>query len=125
MKLQRLLLCIVLLASSCYQAPLDCQNFKTGTYVSEILINGKKQRTTSVRTDQYVIETYKGKTDTARIRWVNDCEFILTKLHPKNRAEQQAVSIRIVRTTKKSYTFEFGLIGNSKRQKGTATKLAN
>ncbi|MEN9322943.1 MAG: hypothetical protein RL699_723 [Bacteroidota bacterium] len=120
-----LLLCITLLATSCYEANLDCKSFKTGTYVSEISLNGKKHQTTSIRTDKLVIETYKGKTDTASIRWVNDCEFILTKLHPKNMAEQPAVSIRILSTTKKSYTFDFGIVGNPHRQKGTATKLAN
>ncbi|MEY2693228.1 MAG: hypothetical protein RIT03_1619 [Bacteroidota bacterium] len=125
MKPYLLLLCITLLATSCYEANLDCKSFKTGTYVSEISLNGKKHQTTSIRTDKLVIETYKGKTDTASIRWVNDCEFILTKLHPKNMAEQPAVSIRILSTTKKSYTFDFGIVGNPHRQKGTATKLAN
>lgn len=120
-----LLLCIALLATSCYEANLDCKSFKTGTYISEILLNGKKLHTTSIRTDKLVIETYKGKTDTASIRWVNDCEFILTKLHPKNMAEQPAVSIRILSTTKNSYTFDFGIVGNPHRQKGTATKLPN
>ena len=125
MKVKLTLLSLVFLAIGCYQATLDCKDFKTGTFVSEITIMGKKQQTTSVRTDKYVIETYKGKTDTASIRWVNDCEFILTKLHPKTMAEQHAVSIRILSTTKKSYTFDFGIVGNPQRQKGKATKLAN
>jgi hypothetical protein len=125
MKLHFFLLSLVLLISGCYQAQLDCKSFKTGTYLSEITIQGKKQFTKSIRTDKMVIETYKGKTDTASIRWVNDCEFILTKLHPKTMAEQHAVSIRILSTTEKTYTFDFGIVGNSQRQKGTATKLAN
>jgi hypothetical protein len=29
------------------------------------------------RNDSLEIETYDGKTDTASIRWVNDCEYIL------------------------------------------------
>ena len=125
MKPYLLLICFALLATSCYEANLDCKSFRTGTYISEISIQGKKQRTTSIRTDKLVIETYKGKTDTARIRWVNDCEFILTKLHPKSMAEQHAVSIRMISTTKNSYAFDFGIVGNPQRQKGTATKLAN
>ena len=72
-----------------------------------------------------VIETYKGKTDTASIRWVNDCEYILQKLHPKNMAEQKAISIRILTTSKNSYTFEFGAVGNDTKQKGTAVLLDN
>ena len=125
MKPYLLLLCFALLATSCYEANLDCKSIKTGTYVSEITIHGKKQRTTSIRTNKLVIETYKGKTDTARIRWVNDCEFILTKLHPKSMAEQHAVSIRILSTSKKSYTFDFGIVGNPQRARGVATKLSN
>jgi hypothetical protein len=117
--------CLVILVSSCYEANLDCTAFKTGTYVSEISLNGKKLQTTSVRSDNYVIETYKGKTDTASIRWVNDCEFILTKLHPKTMAEHDAVSIRILSTSKKSYTFDFGIVGNPHRARGVATKLSN
>lgn len=116
---------VLLLANSCYEANLDCKAFKTGTYQSEINLNGHKQQTTSIRSEKYVIETYKGKTDTASIRWVNDCEFILTKLHPHTMAERDAVSIRILTTTKNSYTFDFGIVGNPHRQKGTATKLAN
>jgi hypothetical protein len=125
MKIHFFLLSLVLLISGCYQAQLDCKSFKTGTYLSEITIQGKKQFTKSIRTDKMVIETYKGKTDTASIRWVNDCEFILTKLHPKNMAEQNAVSIRIRSTTKNSYTFDYGIVGNPHREQGKATKLAN
>jgi hypothetical protein len=125
MKLYLPLLCITLLATSCYEANLDCKSIKTGTYVSEISIQGKKHQTTSIRSEKFVIETYKGKTDTASIRWVNDCEFILTKLHPKTMAEQPAVSIRIRSSNKKSYTFDYGIVGNPHREQGKATKLAN
>lgn len=93
--------------------------------MSEIKIQGKKHYTTSIRTDKMVIETYKGKTDTASIRWVNDCEFILTKLHPKTIAEQHAVSIRIRSSKKNSYTFDYGIVGNPHREQGKATKLTN
>ncbi|MBU3681304.1 MAG: DNA topoisomerase IV [Flavobacterium sp.] len=125
MKKYLYLFCIALLASSCYEANLDCKSFKTGTYLSEISIQGKKHYTTSIRTDKMVIETYKGKTDTASIRWVNDCEFILTKLHPKTIAEQHAVSIRIRSSKKNSYTFDYGIVGNPHREQGKATKLTN
>lgn len=114
---------IAILLTSCYVADRNCTDFKTGTYLSEIVINGRKHQTKSVRTDSLVIETYKGKTDTASIRWVNDCEYVLRKLHPKNMAEQKAISIRILTTTKNSYTFEFGEVGNDNRQKGVAYLL--
>lgn len=116
---------LLLMLLSCYDAARDCKDFKTGTYRSEITINGVKHQTTSIRTDSLVIETYKGKTDTASIRWVNDCEYILKKLYPKNMAEQKAISIRILTTSKNSYTFEFGAVGNDAKQKGTAELIDN
>lgn len=115
-----LVLPLLLLLLSCYDVARDCKDFKTGTYQSEITIKGVKHQTTSIRTDSMVIETYKGKTDTASIRWVNDCEYVMRKLHPKTMAEQKAITIRILTTSKNSYTFEFGAVGNDDKQKGTA-----
>ena len=120
-----LLLPLLLLIVSCYNAERNCKDFKTGTFKSEITINGVKHHTTSIRTDSMVIETYKGKTDTASIRWVNDCEYVMRKLHPKTMAEQKAISIRILTTSKKSYTFEFGAVGNDAKQRGTAFLIDN
>lgn len=108
---------------SCYNLPRDCKNFKTGTFVSEIVVNGEKKSTTSIRTDSLVIETYEGKTDTASIRWINDCEYVLQKLHPKNMAEKQAITIKILSTSEKTYTFEFGIVGSDAKQKGTAKQI--
>ena len=87
------------------------------------MINGVKHETVTVRTDTMVIETYKGKTDTSSIRWVNDCEYVLRKMNPKTMAEKQAITIKILTTSQKTYTFEFGTVGNDKKQKGTATRI--
>ena len=40
----------------------------------------------------------------------------------KNIKERKAISMRIVATTKNSYTFEFGIIGSDEKQKGIAVK---
>ena len=120
-----LVLPFLFLLLSCYDVARDCKDFKTGTYQSEITIKGVKHQTTSIRTDSMVIETYKGKTDTALIRWVNNCEYVMRKLHPKTMAEQKAISIRILTTSKKSYTFEFGAVGNDAKQRGTAFLIDN
>ena len=120
-----LLLPILLLLVSCYNVERNCKDFKTGTFRSEITINGVKHTTTPIRNGSMVIETYKGKTDTASIRWVNDCEYVLKKLHPKTMAEQKAITIKILTTSKNSYTFEFGAVGNDKKQKGTAELINN
>jgi hypothetical protein len=118
-----LLLPFLFVLVSCYQAEKNCTNFKTGKFKSEITINGIKKQTISIRTDSIVIETYEGKTDTATVRWINDCEYVLQKVNPKSMAEKKAIDIKILTTSKNSYTFEFGVVGSPEKQKGIAYKL--
>jgi hypothetical protein len=114
---------LTLLLSSCYEQQRNCADFKTGKFKFETEIGGEKKSTVFVRTDSLEIETFEGKTDTASVRWVNDCEYVLQKLHPKNMAERKAISMRILTTSKNSYTFEFGVVGSDTKQKGTVTKI--
>ncbi|MFT3793160.1 DNA topoisomerase IV [Flavobacterium sp.] len=118
-----LLLAPILFLTSCYHVERNCKDFKTGKFQSEITIDGVKHETVTIRTDSLVIETYKGKTDTSSIRWVNDCEYVLRKINPKNMKEQKAIAIKILTTTEKTYTFEFGTVGSNQKQKGTATRI--
>jgi len=39
--------------------------------------------------------------------------------------EKKAISMKILSTSKKSYTFEFGIVGSDKKQRGTVEKLAD
>ena len=112
----------LLILTSCYDVERNCNAFKTGKFQFDFVVNGVKKTTLFERTETMQIETYEGKTDTATVRWVNDCEFVLQKLHPKNIKEKKAISMRIVSTTKNSYTFEFGIIGSDEKQKGVAIK---
>ena len=118
-----LLLITVLLLVSCYNADRNCKDFKTGKFRSEITINGIQKSTTSVRTATEVIETYEGKTDTASVRWINDCECVMQKRNPKNIQEKKAIDIKILTTSQNSYTFEFGVVGSDKKQRGTARRI--
>lgn len=118
-----LLFFTLLILTSCYDVERNCNDFKTGKFQFDFVVNGVKKTTVFERTPTMQIETYEGKTDTATVRWVNDCEFVLQKLHPKNIKEKKAISMRIVATTKNSYTFEFGIIGSDEKQKGIAVKL--
>ena len=118
-----LLFAFLLSLLSCYDADRNCRDFKTGKFRSEITINGVKHETVSERSESIVIETYKGKTDTASIRWVNDCEYILQQLHPKSIEEKKAIAIKILTTSKNSYTFEFGVVGNDQKQRGKAERI--
>jgi hypothetical protein len=116
-----LLLAIALIA--CSDKERNCKDFKTGKFKFTKEIDEKKQSSITVRTDSMQIETYNGKTDTATVRWVNDCEFVLRKLHPKTMNEQKAVNITILATDEKGYTFEYSYVGDAKKERGTVTKL--
>lgn len=118
-----LVISIFYLLASCYNQERNCNDFHTGKFQFDFEVNGKKQTTIFERMDNIEIETYQGKTDTATIRWVNACEYILTKKNPKTIQEKKSISMRFLTTSKKSYTFEFGLVGSDKRQKGTAFKI--
>lgn len=118
-----LLLLLAFLALSCSDKERKCADFKTGTFEFTQEINGKKHTSVFTRTETLQIETYNGKTDTASVRWVNDCEFILQKLHPKTMNERKAISMIILATEGNSYTFEYAFVGDAKKQRGTVTKI--
>ncbi len=116
-----LLFTIVLI--SCYNQERNCTDYKTGTFKFTQEIEGKKHTSVFTRTQDLQIETYKGKTDTATVRWVNDCEFILQKINPKSMQEKKAISMRILTTTNKGYIFEYGFVNDENKQRGTVTKI--
>lgn len=118
-----LMLPMLFMLASCYEQERKCTDFKTGKFKFEYEINGVNHTTLFERTDSIEIETFNGKTDTASVRWVSDCEYVLQKLHPKNMQEKKAIGMKILTTSKNSYTFEFGTVGSDTKQKGTVTKL--
>lgn len=116
-------LIVALSLVACSNKERNCKDYRTGRFEFTKEIDGKKQTSITLRTDSLQIETYKGKTDTATVRWVNDCEFVLRKLHPKSMNEQKAVSITILATDEKGYTFEYSYVGDAKKERGTVTKI--
>lgn len=118
-----LLLLLAFFIISCSKRERNCTDFRTGKFEFTQDIKGKKNTSTFIRTEKLQIETYNGKTDTATVRWVNDCEFILQKLHPKSMKEEKAISMKILFTENNSYTFEYSFVGSSEKQRGTVTKL--
>lgn len=116
------LFCAILL-SSCYNQERNCKDFKTGKFKFEHEIDGKKQTTYFERNDSIEVETFEGKTDTSSIRWINDCEYVLKKINPKNMQEKKAVHMKILTTKDDTYTFEFSIVGDNNKQKGTVTKI--
>lgn len=115
----------LLFLMSCYDVERNCKDFKTGKFKFEYEVDGVKKTTVFERKDNIEIETFEGKTDTSSIRWVNDCEYILQKIHPKNMEEKKAITMKILTTSKKSYTFEFGIVGSDQKQRGTVQKISD
>jgi len=114
---------IILLLSSCYQQEKKCSDFKKGTFEYQTFLNGDLITTRFVRNDSIEIDYFQNKVDTSSIRWVNNCECILKNLNPKKRSEEKPLHIKILTTNKNQYTFEYGLVGTSKKAKGTITKI--
>ncbi len=118
-------LLIVLLFVGCYEEERNCADFRTGRFEFEALSGTEVFKTTIVRNDTLEIDFYKGKSDTSSIRWINDCEYVIQKLNPKNQAEKKAILIKILSTSNNQYTFEFSEVGKSKTSKGVAHKVAD
>lgn len=118
MKNQFLISAITFLSlTACYQPERDCSAFKTGDFSFEYEVNGAKKSSNFTRTETYSIEHYENKIDTATVRWINDCEFILNPSDKKT-----PIHYKILATTANSYTFEYNVVGKAKKYKGTAVK---
>lgn len=120
-----LLLSGFLFLNSCYESERNCSDFKTGTFEFEALSGTEVFKTTIIRNDSIEIDFFKGKSDTSSIRWVNDCEYVLQKINPKNQAEKKAILIKILTTSENEYTFEFSEVGKTKTNRATAKKIGN
>ena len=122
MKHITLLLSFVLLIS-CYQIERNCNDYKTGVFKSTITIDDVDYISTFKRLDTLQIETFENKTDSATVRWINDCEMIFKTINPKNMAQKKDVHLKILTTTDSSYTFEYSYVGKTNKQKGVAVKI--
>ena len=118
-----ILLLSLLFLSSCYEKERNCSDFKIGTFEFEALSGTEVFKTTITRNDSIEVDFYQGKTDSSSIRWVNDCEYVLTKLNPKNQAERKAILIKILTTSEDHYTFEFSEVGKVKSSRATAKRV--
>lgn len=114
---------LILLLISCRQPERNCANFKNGEFSFTTIIDGNELKTTFTRTDDLEIDYFDGKIDSSAVRWINDCEYIVKNLNPKNRAQEKPIHMKILSTTDNSYTFEYSIVGESKKQRGTVTKL--
>lgn len=110
----------------CYNVERNCNDFHTGTFQFQQIIGDQLQTSTFLRTESLEIEYFNTKIDSASIRWINDCECVLTKLNPKSNQDKRPISIKIISTKENEYVFEYALVGNQKnKQRGTIVKLSN
>lgn len=117
------IVCVFFVTSSCYQPKRDCKAFKNGTFTFTSMINNEEKTTTFVRYENIEIDFYEGKSDTSSVRWINDCEYIVKKLNPRSMFEEKSIHMKIRSTTDSSYSFEYGIVGETNKSVGTVIKI--
>jgi len=118
-----IILFVLICFNSCYKVERHCEAYKTGKFYSEVIINNKTYKSTFTRSEELQIETFEGKLDSSRVRWINDCEMVFKTINPKNRAERKNIHLKILVTTDSSYTYEYSYVGEVIKQKGIAYKI--
>lgn len=117
---------LLILMSSCYSVERSCVDFKTGVFEFSTSNNDSIITSNFIRTDNYEIETFNGVKDSSIIKWVNECEFLLTKIRPKTNQEKRPIRIKILRTYGDQYDFEFSGVNNpDKISRGTVKRVSN
>jgi hypothetical protein len=121
-KINSLLLLILFI--SCENLDRDCKDYHTGNFYTETTVNGTTYKSTFSRNYNGIqIEEFEGKVDSSNVRWVNDCEMILSPINPKSLNEKKNILIKILKTTDSSYTYEYSYLGNSKKLKAEAIRI--
>ncbi len=115
---------ILFLTAGCYTPPSNCADFKVGTFQYQAYSKGELIQAKIVRNDSLEIDYYNPKQpDTSQIRWINDCEYILKKYHPKSADEKRSFSMRITETHGDRYKFIFKEVGSQQTKEFTATRV--
>lgn len=113
---------LLFLITSCYQPERNCTDFKNGEFSFSSIVDGKELKTSFTRTDNLEVDYFEGKIDSSSVRWINDCEYIVKNLNPKSKAQEKPIHMKILSTTDNSYTFEYSIVGEAIKQRGTVTK---
>ncbi|MFS4415057.1 hypothetical protein [Maribacter sp. 2307ULW6-5] len=96
------LFALTVLLSSCYAPQKDCDAYKTGEFSFEYQVGDTTKMGRFVRGEAYSVDYYEGKVDSATVRWVNNCEFVLQDMNSR-----AAIHYKIISSTDSSYTFEY------------------
>ncbi len=117
-------LLLLILFVSCDNPDRDCEDYHTGNFYTETTVNGTTYKSIFSRNYNGIqIEEFEGKVDSSNVRWVNDCEMILSPINPKSLNEKKNILIKILKTTDSSYTYEYSYLGNSKKLKAEAIRI--
>lgn len=118
------LLIIISFFHSCSEVERNCNLFKTGIFYSEINYDGVLFSSTFTRNDKNLqIEKFKGEIDSSKVRWINDCEMVLSPLNSKKLSGKKNILIKILTTTDSSYSYEYSFVGENKKLKAVAIKI--
>ena len=119
-----ILLIIISFFHSCNEIERNCNLFKTGIFYSEINNDGVLFSSTFTRNDKNLqIEKFQGKIDSSKVRWINDCEMVLSPINSKKLSGKKNILIKILTTTDTSYSYEYSFIGENKKLKAVAIKI--
>jgi hypothetical protein len=115
---------VLILLSACYTTERNCKPFQTGTFTFYTVVDGDTLTSRFVRNDSIEIDYFAGIADTANVRWVSDCECIVTKRNPLTFQDAKSVQMKILSTFEDGYVFEYSLVGDrSNVQRGRVTKV--
>jgi hypothetical protein len=105
----------------CQPPQRNCTDFKNGVFTFTALVGGVEKTTSFTRNDLWEVSTYDGVIDSASVRWINECEYVVQSLNKAN-PQAKPIHIKILSTDPTGYTFEYSMIGSAKKQRGKATK---
>ena len=114
---------VFILFTACYTTERNCKPFKTGSFNFYTVVGSDTLSSHFVRNDSIEIDYFFTTPDTANIRWVSDCECIVTKRNPLTFQEAKAVQMKILSTFEDGYIFEYNLVGDRTNvQRGRVTR---
>ena len=118
-----ILLIIISFFHSCNEIERNCNLFKTGMFYSEINNDGVLFSSTFTRDDKNLqIEKFQGKIDSSKVRWINDCEMVLSPINSKKLSGKKNILIKILTTTDTSYSYEYSFVGENKKLRQSPLK---
>ena len=119
-----ILLIIISFSNSCKEIERNCNLFRTGMFYSQINYDGVLFSSTFTRDDKNLqIEKFQGEIDSSKVRWINDCEMVLSPINSKKLSGKKNILIKILTTTDTSYSYEYSFVGENKKLKAVAIKI--